>query len=199
MGTRAFRRCRREARTLVYYAFDALWVEGKLLLDQPLTLRKERLESLLDRRSQAVRLSESFDDGVALMEAARQQHLEGVVAKKTNSVYVPGKRTREWLKVKTEERQEFLIVGYTKGQGRRASSLGALVLAVRSGGDLVWVGNCGTGFDEQEIQKLLRKLRPLERKTSPFKVVQDAQGPEGRCRVGDAQARLRGPLQRMDP
>ena len=84
---------------------------------------------------------------------------------------MPGKRTRDWLKVKTEERQEFLIAGYTKGQGRRASSLGALVLAVRRGGDLVWVGNCGTGFDEQEIQKLLRKLRPLERKTSPFKVV----------------------------
>ena len=93
------------------------------------------------------------------------------MAKKASSVYVPAKRTRDWLKVKTEERQEFLIAGYTKGQGRRASSLGALVLAVRRGGDLVWVGNCGTGFDEQEIQKLLRKLRPLERKTSPFKAV----------------------------
>ncbi|CAN5328604.1 DNA ligase D [soil metagenome] len=170
-GRSSFSEMQKGSANLVYYAFDALWVEGELLLDLTLTLRKERLESLLDRRSQAVRLSESFDDGVALMEAARQQHLEGVVAKNANSVYVPGKRTREWLKVKTEERQEFLIAGYTKGQGRRASSLGAIVLAVRSGGDLVWVGNCGTGFDEQEIQKLLRKLRPLERKTCPFKVV----------------------------
>ncbi len=170
-GRSSFSEMQKGSANLVYYAFDALWVEGELLLDVPLTRRKERLESLLDRRNQAVKLSESFDDGLALMEAARQQHLEGVVAKKASSVYVPGKRTRDWLKVKTEERQEFLIAGYTKGQGRRASSLGALVLAVRRGGDLVWAGNCGTGFDEQEIQKLLRKLRPLERKTSPFKAV----------------------------
>ena len=170
-GRSSFSKMQKGSSSLVYYVFDALWVEGESLLDHPLAERKERLESLLDRRSHAVRLSESFEDGVALMGAARDERLEGVIAKKAGSVYVPGKRTREWLKVKTEERQEFLIAGYTKGQGRRASSLGALVLAVRRGADLVWVGNCGTGFGEREIQKLLRKLRPLERKTSPFAVV----------------------------
>ncbi|HYM63720.1 MAG TPA: non-homologous end-joining DNA ligase, partial [Gaiellaceae bacterium] len=170
-GRSSFSEMQKGSANLVYYVFDALWVEGESLLGLPLTERKARLESLLDRRNPQVRISESFEDGVALMQAAREQRLEGVIAKKAGSAYIPGKRTRDWLKVKTEERQEFLIAGYTKGQGRRASSLGALVLAVHRGGNLVWAGNCGTGFDEQEIQKLLRKLRPLERKTSPFKVV----------------------------
>jgi bifunctional non-homologous end joining protein LigD len=73
--------------------------------------------------------------------------------------------------VKTRQRQEFVVAGYTKGKGRRARGFGSLVLAVRRGDDLVWVGNVGTGFDEDEIARLLRKMRPLERATPPFGVV----------------------------
>ena len=72
--------------------------------------------------------------------------------------------------MKTAERQEFLIAGYTKGQGRRASSLGALVLAVRRGGDLVWAGNCGTGFDERR-SKLLRQAAAARADDAPVRAV----------------------------
>ena len=156
---------------LVFYAFDVLEEDGQPLLERPLAERRERLEKLLDRRNQTVRLSEAFEDGRALYEAAKEQRLEGVIAKRADSRYQPGKRTREWLKVKTHGRQEFLIAGYSKGQGRRSGRLGSLVLAVIRGGELSYAGNCGTGFTDEEIDKLMRKLRPLERKSPPFAVV----------------------------
>jgi len=156
---------------LVYYAFDLLEVDGEQLLELPLRERRARLAELLDLRDGTVRLSEAFDDGEALYEAAQEQRLEGVIAKRPDSRYQPGRRTREWLKVKTHGRQEFVIAGYTKGQGKRSGRLGSLVLAVNRGGELHYVGNCGTGFTEDEIEKLMRKLRPLERATPPFAVV----------------------------
>ena len=156
---------------LVYYAFDVLELDGEPLVELPFRQRRKRLEKLLDRRNETVRLSEAFEDGRALYEAAREQGLEGVIAKRADSSYQPGRRTREWLKVKTHGRQEFLIAGYTKGQGRRSGRLGSLVLAVNRGGELSYAGNCGTGFTDGEIDKLMRKLRPLERKTPPFAVV----------------------------
>jgi bifunctional non-homologous end joining protein LigD len=156
---------------LVYYAFDVLEVDGEPLLDLSLRERRKRLEALLDRRNRTVRLSEVFEDGSALYAAAKEQGLEGIIAKKADSQYRPGKRTRDWLKIKTHGRQEFLIAGYTKGQGRRSGRLGALVLAVNRGGELHYVGNCGTGFTDEEIDELMRKLRPLERKTPPFRVL----------------------------
>jgi bifunctional non-homologous end joining protein LigD len=156
---------------IVYYVFDVLEADGVPLLDLPLEERRERLEALLDRRSTAVRLSETFEDGTALYRAAANEGLEGVIAKRADSRYLPGKRTRDWLKVKTHGRQEFVIAGYTKGQGRRAGRLGSLVLAVHRGGELEYVGNVGTGFSEDEIDRLLSVLRPLERKESPFRLV----------------------------
>ena len=156
---------------IVYYVFDVLEVEGEPLLDRPLTERRARLDKLLDRRSRTIRLSETFDDGGALLEAAREQGLEGVIAKRADSRYAEGKRTRDWLKIKTHGRQEFIVAGYTKGQGRRAGRFGSLVLAVRRGDELVYVGNCGTGFTEEEIDRLLAKLRPLERRDPPFREV----------------------------
>jgi len=156
---------------IVYYVFDLLELEGEPLVDLPLTERRKRLEKLLDRRNKTVRLSEVFEDGEALFEAAKQQRLEGIVAKRADSRYAVGRRTRDWLKIKTHGRQEFIIAGYTRGQGRRAGTLGSLVLAVRRGPELQYVGNVGTGFTAEEIEKLMQKLRPLERKTPPFKEV----------------------------
>jgi bifunctional non-homologous end joining protein LigD len=156
---------------IVYYVFDLLEVEGKPLLDRPLAERRERLEKLLDRRGRTIRLSETFDDGRALLEAAREQGLEGVIAKRADSRYAEGKRTRDSLKIKTHGRQEFVVAGYTKGQGRRAGRFGSLVLAVRRGDELEWVGNVGTGFTEDEIDRLLAKLHPLERRDPPFRQV----------------------------
>jgi bifunctional non-homologous end joining protein LigD len=155
---------------LVYYAFDLLELDGEPLVDEPLRGRRRRLEQLLDRRSRTVRLSESFDDGEALIDAAGEQGLEGVIAKHLDSKYAQGRRTREWLKVKTHGRQEFVIAGYTRGSGTRARTFGSLVLALNEGGELRYAGNVGTGFDAKEIDRLLALMRPLERRDSPFAV-----------------------------
>ena len=151
---------------LVYFVFDVLEIEGRPVLDRPLTDRRELLADLLDGRSQTVRLSGAFDDGDALLEAARAQGLEGVMAKRAASAYEQ-RRSRSWLKVKVRPEQEFVVVGYTRGQGRRAR-LGSLVLAVQDRGGLRWVGNVGTGFTEQTLDELLARLRPLERPDSPL-------------------------------
>ena len=156
---------------LVYFVFDVLELEGEPLVDLPLQERRARLEKLLDRRNRTVRISEAFDDGDALYAAAKEQKLEGIMAKRVDSRYAVGRRTRDWLKIKTHGRQEFVIAGYTKGQGRRAGTLGSLVLAVKKGQGFEYVGNVGTGFTGDEIEKLLKKLRPLERDTAPFRVV----------------------------
>jgi bifunctional non-homologous end joining protein LigD len=156
---------------IVYEVFDVLEVDGDPLVDLPLRERRTRLARLLDRRNATVRLSETFDDGPGLLEAAEQQQLEGIVAKRVDSPYRQAKRTRDWLKIKTHGRQEFVIAGYTKGQGRRTGRFGSLVLGVWRGDDFVYVGNVGTGFTDRVIDELLAKLRPLEQKESPFEVV----------------------------
>jgi bifunctional non-homologous end joining protein LigD len=151
----------------VLYVFDLLELEGEPLVDLPLAERRERLEAVLAPTA-AVRLSEGFEDGEALFAAAEEQRLEGIVSKRLDSRYEAGKRSRCWLKVKATGRQEFVVAGYTRGEGRRAGSFGSLVLAAYRGNELTWVGNVGTGFGEREIQRLLGLLRPLERETSPF-------------------------------
>jgi bifunctional non-homologous end joining protein LigD len=156
---------------IVYYVFDVFEIDGEPVIDLPLVERRKRLEGLLDRRNKTVRLSETFDDGKALLDAAKQQHLEGIMAKRLDSRYLPGKRTRDWLKIKTHSEQEFVIAGYTKGTGRRASSFGSLVLGYYTGSEFVYAGNVGTGFNSREIEKLLDKLRPLRRDTPPFREV----------------------------
>ena len=156
---------------IVYEVFDLLELDGEPVVDLPLAERRRRLGALLDGRNRTVRLSESFDDGEALFAAAAEQGLEGVMAKRASSRYAEGRRTRDWLKIKTAQRQEFVICGWTAGQGRRAGSFGALVLGAYRGGELHWVGNCGTGFTERTIDDLLKRLRPLRRETSLFAVV----------------------------
>jgi len=161
----------KDGTPIVYYVFDLLEVDGEPLIDYPLSDRRARLRKLLDGRNRTVLFSESFDDGRALLKAAEQQHLEGVMAKRVESRYLPGRRTSDWLKFKTHGEQEFVIVGYTRGKGRREWSFGSLVLAVNGADGLTWAGNVGTGFDEAEIERLLAKLRPLEQKDSPFSPV----------------------------
>jgi bifunctional non-homologous end joining protein LigD len=156
---------------IVYYVFDLLEVEGEPIIDLPLVERRKRLEKLLDKRNKTVRFSESFDDGGALLKAAKKQKLEGIMAKRLESKYLPGKRTREWLKIKPKGGQEFVVAGYTRGQGRRSGTLGSLVLGAYRGGELVYVGNVGTGFTEQEIERLLKVLKPLRRDKPPFREV----------------------------
>jgi len=172
----------KQGTPIVYYLFDLLEVEGEPLIDLPLSERRKRLLKLLDRRNRSVQFSESFDDGRVLLAEAKKRQLEGVMGKRLDARYLPGKRSRDWLKFKAHAEQEFVIAGYTKGQGRREGSFGALVLGAYEGGELRWVGNVGTGFDEAEIERLLKKLKPRQRKGSPF-----AQEPKmPRVRKGDA-------------
>jgi bifunctional non-homologous end joining protein LigD len=182
-GRTSFSELQQGSGPLVYYAFDLLELDGEPLVELPLRERKERLRKLLDRRVRSVALSEGFDDGDALYQVAKEQQLEGVVAKRLDSAYKPGRRTRDWLKIKTENVDEFVVAGYTRGSGRRAATFGSLVLAVNEDGKLRYVGNVGTGFDDAEIRKLLDLLRPLHRDASPFPVAPKMP----RIRKGDVQ------------
>jgi bifunctional non-homologous end joining protein LigD len=156
---------------IVYEIFDLLELDGEPVVDLPLTERRARLEELLDERNRTVRLSAIFDDGEALKTAAEEQQLEGVMAKRAGSRYAEGRRTRDWLKIKTHQEQEFVVCGWTTGQGRRAGRFGSLVLGAYRGSELHWVGNCGTGFTDRDIDSLLEQLRPLRRDTSPLAAV----------------------------
>ena len=170
-GRPSFSAMQQGSGRLVYYAFDCLELDGEPLVDLPVEERRKRLAELLGRGSETVLVSESFDDGKSLFEAAKSQGLEGVMAKRLGSRYEQGRRTRDWLKIKTHGRQEFVVAGYTRGSGSRASSFGSLVLAVNEGGVLRYAGNVGTGFDAREIERLMRALRRLERPDPPFETV----------------------------
>ena len=144
------------------------------------------------RAQQTVQLSGVFDDGEALFEAANEQGLEGVMAKRRGSRYLEGKRTRDWLKIKTHGRQEFVICGYTKGQGRRARQL-RLARARRrtAAASCVWVGNVRhRASPSATIDELLAKLEPLARDDVAVRGrAEDAEGAQGRRRLGRAEAR----------
>ena len=167
-GRSSFSLLQQGTGTLALVLFDVLEIDGIEVCDLPLVERRERLEQLLDPDVRTVLLSPAFEDGEALLAAARDQGLEGVVAKRADSAYTPGRRATEWRKVKVKASQELVVTGYTKGQGRRAAGFGSLVLGIQEGGALRWVGNVGTGFTEDEIERLLRILEPLRRPTSPF-------------------------------
>ena len=167
-GRASFSAMQQGSGKLVYYAFDLLEQDGEPLLDLPLSDRRRRLAKLLGR-SANVALTETFDDGEALLEAAATQGLEGVMAKRADSRYEQG-RSRHWLKVKVRPQQELVVVGYTKGQ-RKRERMGALVLAVRERGKLRWAGNVGAGFSEDSIDELLALMKPLGRPDSPLETV----------------------------
>ncbi|HWB23101.1 MAG TPA: non-homologous end-joining DNA ligase [Gaiellaceae bacterium] len=168
-GRSSFSELQQGTGPLVFYAFDLLELDNEPLVDLPLTERKSRLKQLLDGRNRTIRFSDDFDDGEALLVAAREQDLEGIIAKRATSRYASGKRTRDWLKIKLHNEDEFVVAGYTRGEGRRGQTFGALVLAVNEGKELRYVGNVGTGFNDAEIDKLLALLKPLHRDSSPFK------------------------------
>lgn len=151
---------------LAYYVFDLLAEGRKDLRDLPLVRRKERLEEVL-RTNRIVRYSEPFSEyGVRYFTAAARQGLEGIVAKKRDSRYYSGKRTKEWLKIKAEQEQETVIVGYTAPKGSR-KYLGSLVMALRTKSGWKYVGRAG-GIGGTKIKELYDKLRPLRTEKRPF-------------------------------
>ena len=150
-----------------YYLFDVLYCDGRDTRELPLTARKELLAGLVDFRD-PLRFTEHREgDGEAFWEQACRDGWEGLIAKRADAPY-QGFRSRDWLKFKCENAQEFVIGGYTDPQRSRVG-FGALLLGYYdSGGDLVYAGKVGTGFDTRTLQSLHSVLARLERRSAPF-------------------------------
>src|SRR5580658_4592131 len=151
---------------VVYFAFDLLYLNGYDLRGVRLDERRKLLEQVVAPDS-VFRVSTAFAGaGEEMLEAARENGLEGLIAKNGASLY-ESKRSREWLKIKIVTQQEFAIGGFTAAQGER-SHFGALVLGVYHDGKLNWVGNTGTGFDQKTLTYLASRLNPLITEKCPF-------------------------------
>jgi DNA ligase D-like protein (predicted ligase)/DNA ligase D-like protein (predicted polymerase)/DNA ligase D-like protein (predicted 3'-phosphoesterase) len=147
------------------YVFDCLYLDGRSLINEPLLKRKEWLADAI-RPETPYRVSEHVDDGEQLFAAAREHGLEGVMAKKKDSKYLPGRRGDYWIKVKVRQTCECFIVGYTKGKGDRGTTFGALHIAEKVGDELHYRGKVGTGFDDdsgKEIFTALKKVMVVKR------------------------------------
>lgn len=151
-----------------FMAFDLIWHKGKDLTDLPYTERRARLEDLDLNGDCWQTPSWRRGEGSELLEAARAQQLEGVMAKRLTSPYCPGKRTQHWLKIKVKQNQEFVIAGWQPGEGRRLNTLGSLLVGYYDDGAFRYAGKVGTGFKEKDLRMLVKELKSRERKTSPF-------------------------------
>jgi bifunctional non-homologous end joining protein LigD len=154
---------------LEYYVFDLLWLNGISLMKLPLIQRRLILQQLVPD-NEIIRYSESFaTSGTEFFASAEKLGIEGIVAKKADSIYQPGERSREWLKIKTEQRHEAIIAGYTMNEGSD-KEFSALVLGVYDEEhELQFIGQAGTGFTKKSQSELLKKLKPLQTRQSPFK------------------------------
>jgi bifunctional non-homologous end joining protein LigD len=154
---------------LLYYVFDLIHLEGHDLTGTPLIKRKEILKKILPG-SPKIRFSDHIEkDGILFFKAVKEKELEGIVAKHTQSKYLPGKRSRQWLKVKTHLTQEGVIAGFTQPRGSR-KGFGTLVLGVFEGDELIFIGHSGGGFSVMDIAEIRKKLDPLIREKCPFRV-----------------------------
>jgi bifunctional non-homologous end joining protein LigD len=162
---------------LVYYVFDILWYEGKNLMGLPLIQRQAILKDILPTDDDHVRQSKVFEaNGIEFFSAAQRMGLEGIIAKKADSIYTADLRSKEWLKIKVHQRQEVIIAGFTKNEGT-SKSFSALVLAVYDGGELRYVGKVGTGFNDKVQKEMMEQFKPLITNKSPFEVEPDVDKP----------------------
>jgi bifunctional non-homologous end joining protein LigD len=154
---------------IIYYVFDILYLDGYNLQAAPLKARKELLKSIFTSTAN-VRLVEYFDtDGETVYRAAIENGLEGVIAKQKESLYEPGKRSKNWLKLKAITSDDFMVAGYTAGTGNRANTFGALILGYYNDkNDLQPAGNVSSGFDNDTLQALRKQLDTIAIKTNPF-------------------------------
>ncbi len=152
-----------------YIIFDLLWLDGHSLMDLPYSERRERLAALRLTGESWQTPEHLVGGGPAVLEASRAQGLEGILAKRLDSTYRPGRRATTWVKVKNFRRQEFVIGGWMPGKGRRDARIGALLVGVYGeDGNLHYAGRVGTGFSEEELDRLTGLLIGLERPSSPF-------------------------------
>jgi len=166
---------RRRARThpATYVIFDLLYLDGRSLMEEPYAERRRLLDELRLGGPHWQVPAYAEGNGAELLAASAAKGLEGVVAKRLDSRYEPGKRPGTWLKVKNTARQELVIGGWLPGEGRRSERLGALLVGFHEPGEdgepvLRFAGRVGTGFTEKTLAEVLERLRPLERTSSPF-------------------------------
>lgn len=152
----------------VYMAFDLLYYGGKDITDEPLKERRSSLKELLDNH-ELKEINFSTDvkgNPQELLDTICISKMEGLICKKEDKPYIPG-RNNDWLKVKCENRQEFIIVGYTQTESR-TRAFSALILGLVEDGKIIHAGRVGTGFSEKSAKEIMKKMKPLERKTSPL-------------------------------
>jgi bifunctional non-homologous end joining protein LigD len=157
---------RRDAN-IVYYVFDLLELDGEDLTSLPLEERKARLKKLVGTKNPTLRYSDHvIGSGAKFFELACTQGLEGIVSKKRDKPYAPG-RGKTWVKTKCLLRQELVIGGFTDPEGSR-SGVGALLVGYHDKGKFVYAGKVGTGFSMKMLGELRRALEPYERAACPF-------------------------------
>jgi bifunctional non-homologous end joining protein LigD len=189
---------------ITYVAFDLLWLDGRPLLAEPYERRRELLAGLGFDGPSWQAPAHSVGDGEALLAAARERGLEGIVAKRLASTYRPGRRSADWVKVQNRRRQELVVGGYMRGEGGRSRGVGSLLVgywdatpaeAASLGRPqrLVYAGGVGTGFTQATLAELTELLEPLRRETSPFEAGWDPQLKYA------ARIRERGPLVWVEP
>ncbi len=160
---------RRAATTpVVYVVFDLLQLDGNDTTALPYLDRRRLLTDLVEPSATISVPAHREGDGRSLLDAARDRHLEGLMAKRVASRYEPGKRSPAWRKVKVRHRQELVVGGWTPGEGGRAGHLGALLVGFHDEGGLVFAGAVGTGFNHAELDRVQRVLDPLTVPDPPF-------------------------------
>lgn len=164
---------------LIFYVFDILWYEGRDLMPLPLNERRAVLEEAIAKLPEGspIKISEQFDaDGKEFFALVDKMGLEGIMAKRIDSTYRPDNRSRDWLKIKTEKRQEAVIGGYTKNEGT-SKPFSALLLGIYEDGEFRSMTPVGTGWNVKQQKEILTRLKKLETKKSPFIVPPDHNKP----------------------
>lgn len=161
---------------LYFYIFDILWLDGKDLTGRPLSERKIILNALKPEND-IIKISQSFEEsGFTFFEAAKKMGLEGIIAKKAGSLYHANERSKEWLKIKANRRQEMVIGGFTKNDDS-SKLFSALLAGVYEGRHLIYTGKIGTGFNHKLQQEMMKLFKPLVVKQPPFTELPDINKP----------------------
>jgi bifunctional non-homologous end joining protein LigD len=148
--------------------FDVLELNGEPMVKKTYSTRRAALDKAV-KAGKIVQVPPAFEgDETAAMQSSRELGLEGVMAKRTDSLYLPGKRSSSWIKLKHHRSQEVVVAGWRPGSGRRADTIGSLLLAVPHDDGLHYVGRVGTGFGDRELERITSKLASMSRKTNPM-------------------------------
>lgn len=153
----------RERIPVHIYVFDILWLDGQDLTGLPLTTRREHLTEVVTAAGPVALTYWSDGDGASFFEAVKGLGLEGMIAKRLDGAYVQGRRTKDWRKIKAMRTQDCVVLGWTPGGGSRSSAFGALLVGAHDrAGELLWIGQVGTGFDTKTLERIQRTLLDLE-------------------------------------